>query len=135
MLDNRNGIPWKETVDPQACNLGESGAWKAMSRDPQRTPFQWDASRWAGFSQGSTKPWLPVHPNYKQINLKWQMENATRSTHHFYKYIALLRQLPSFASGDYHSKVLGDNVLAYSRYVLLAFQYNMCHVHMLIIIH
>lgn len=36
MVDNRDGISYKETQDPQACNQPESGNWKELSRDPER---------------------------------------------------------------------------------------------------
>ena len=36
------------------------------SRDHSRTPMQWDASQNAGFTSG--KPWMPIHPDYKEVN-------------------------------------------------------------------
>lgn len=39
-----------------------------MSRDNSRTPFQWNHSANAGFTNPETVPWLPVHPNYTEIN-------------------------------------------------------------------
>ena len=39
------------------------------TRDLQRTPMQWTSSSQAGFSAGQSKPWLPVHPNFKHINV------------------------------------------------------------------
>lgn len=78
------------------------------------TPFQWDSSRWAGFSEGNVKPWLPVHPNYKDINLKLQ-RNFVRSTFEFYKQLSELRRDDTFVYGSYQSKAYNDNVFAYSR--------------------
>ncbi len=37
------------------------------SRDNARTPMQWDASEGAGFTTGD--PWLPINPNYEDINV------------------------------------------------------------------
>ncbi|MGB3023350.1 MAG: alpha-amylase family glycosyl hydrolase [Candidatus Saccharimonadales bacterium] len=40
-------------------------------RDPERTPVQWDDTRYAGFSD--VKPWLPVSPNRTTINVATQL--------------------------------------------------------------
>lgn len=113
MLDNRNGISWTDTVDPAACNTNEL-EFKQKSRDPERTPFQWDDSKWAGFSNGSVKPWLPINPNYPELNLKNQRE-ARRSTFKFYKELMELRKQHTFIDGDFKSTVINNNVLAYVR--------------------
>lgn len=42
------------------------------SRDHSRTPMQWDKSHNAGFSSGT--PWMPVHPNYKEVNTETSQE-------------------------------------------------------------
>lgn len=78
------------------------------------TPFQWDDSKWAGFSRGDVKPWLSLNPDYKNVNLKLQ-NSVARSTYKYYKQLSKLRQENSFAYGSYQSKVFNDNVFAYSR--------------------
>lgn len=40
-------IPWEETQDPQGCLSGIL-KYNTTSRDPARTPFQWDDSTSAG---------------------------------------------------------------------------------------
>ncbi len=67
---------YKETVDPAGCNAGPA-RYFLKSRDPERTPFQWDSTTSAGFSN-STKTWLPVHPNYKTLNLAAQKSSGGR---------------------------------------------------------
>lgn len=42
-------IPWEQTVDPAACNTNET-VFHTYSRDPVRTPFQWDDSVSAGMA-------------------------------------------------------------------------------------
>ncbi len=41
---------------------------KAKSRDHARTPVQWDDTEHAGFTSGI--PWMPVNPNYVEINAR-----------------------------------------------------------------
>lgn len=40
-------IRWDQTVDPPALNAGPL-RYKYVTRDPARTPFQWDDSENAG---------------------------------------------------------------------------------------
>jgi alpha-glucosidase len=42
-------ISWEDTKDPQGCNAGKD-AYERASRDPARTPFQWDNTTSAGRS-------------------------------------------------------------------------------------
>ena len=46
MVDKAD-ISWEETQDPQACNTDKE-RYKALTRDPFRTPFQWDSTQNAG---------------------------------------------------------------------------------------
>lgn len=114
MLDYRTGLFFNQTIDPQGKNLGPQGRWREKSRDPVRTPFQWDNTTWAGFSQGTKAPWLPVHPNYHEINLA-QQKRAKRSTFKYWRKLVTLREEPTLIFGDYESKALGINVLAFKR--------------------
>jgi oligo-1,6-glucosidase len=59
------------------------------SRDNARTPMLWDASPGAGFTSG--KPWLPIHPDYREINAETQ-ERDDASVLAFYKKMIRLRK-------------------------------------------
>lgn len=95
------------------------------------TPFQWDSSKWAGFSEGNIKPWLPVHRNYVELNLALQSK-FKRSTFKLYKQLVKLRKNQSFIYGSYKSKVVNDNVLAYVRFVYRRKHYSLIESHKLL---
>ena len=71
------------------------------SRDNSRTPFQWDDSCHAGFTSGT--PWLPVNPNYTEINAKKQ-ENDPDSVLNFYRALSRLRRDPRFEDAFVYGK-------------------------------
>ncbi|KAF1350586.1 glycoside hydrolase [Lizonia empirigonia] len=49
------------------------------SRDNARTPVQWTDEAHAGFTSANAKPWMRVNDDYKTVNAKAQLENATPS--------------------------------------------------------
>lgn len=59
------------------------------SRDSGRTPMQWNDSAHGGFTTGT--PWMPVNPNYVNINAAEQ-ENRQNSVFSFYKELIALRK-------------------------------------------
>lgn len=71
----------------------------AKSRDNARTPMQWDASASAGFTQGT--PWIQVNPNYTEINAASQVKDAESVFACYQKLIALRKEYPVFAEGDF----------------------------------
>ncbi|KAF7393741.1 hypothetical protein HZH68_010560 [Vespula germanica] len=89
MVD-KNDISWEDTQDPQACNAGKD-KYQSRSRDPNRTPFQWDNSKNAGFSKAN-RTWLPVHENYKVINLQNRKNTTQQSLYKAYRSLIQLRK-------------------------------------------
>ncbi|XP_058128371.1 maltase A3-like [Anopheles ziemanni] len=117
-------ISWKDTVDPAACNAGEE-LYAGKSRDPCRTPFQWDSTSMAGFTNGS-KTWLPVGPLYQEVNVQVQ-EEAEKSHLKVYRAMTELRKTKTFQLGSVKAVALKDTVLAvvrelanYNTYITLA---------------
>ncbi|MFV8764215.1 alpha,alpha-phosphotrehalase [Aerococcus urinaeequi] len=86
---------------------------KLKSRDTSRTPMQWDDSENAGFTTGT--PWLKVADNYKDINVKKELESG-KIFPYYQKLIQLRHKLPIIQDGAYH-ELLTDHpeVLAYYR--------------------
>lgn len=116
MVDNRFGISFDETVDPAALNAypdGPRDGWQWKSRDPERTPYQWDDTDDAGFCQCYEKTWLPVNDNYPSLNLALQ-KSLRKSTFNFYKELSALRTDVTMMKGDYKSFVQ-NQVLGYTR--------------------
>ena len=74
---------------------------RSTGRDPARTPMQWDASRFAGFSK--TEPWLPVSRDYKTRNVAVESLNPT-SMLHFYRQLIHFRNSSNILlRGSYRS--------------------------------
>lgn len=87
------------------------------SRDNARTPVQWDDSENAGFTTGT--PWLAVNPNYKEINVKNQMEDED-SVFRFYQELIRLRKSPLYEETLVYGETVPyleeqKNLMAYHR--------------------
>lgn len=59
------------------------------SRDNSRTPMQWSDEKNAGFSDAT--PWIKVPDNFKQINVKNELQDQD-SIYYFYKELIKLRK-------------------------------------------
>ena len=82
-------VSWEDTVDPAGRNCGQDHFTDpGCSRDPERTPMQWDLSDNAGFCT-LCSPWLPVNDNYLQgVNV---LEQTEEEDSHLGVYKALAR--------------------------------------------
>lgn len=83
-------------------------------RDGCRSPMQWNASPYAGFS--TAKPWLKVHPEYPTRNVEAQ-QAAGDSLLHFYRQVIHLRkESPALHSGEQALiDALPEKILGYQR--------------------
>lgn len=83
-------------------------------RDNARTPMQWDDSENAGFTTGT--PWIPVNPNYKEINAKEQIGRKSSVFHYYKKLIALRKQYEIIVYGKYELLLPdSEEIYAYTR--------------------
>lgn len=72
---------------------------RRKSRDNARTPFQWDDTEQAGFTNG--KPWIMVNPNYRDINAACQMAEPDSVFHYYRKLISLRKEHEIVVYGTY----------------------------------
>ncbi len=101
-------IPEHLTQDPQGLRS------PGYSRDPIRTPMQWDASTYANFS--SATPWLPLADDYAVTNVAIEENDPTSMLTLFRRLIALRHELPVLKTGSYRSLEAGSaTVFAYLR--------------------
>jgi alpha-glucosidase len=103
-------IPFDAVQDPWERNEPGLG----FGRDPQRTPMQWDASRFSGFSMHP--PWLPIGANYAACNVAAQKDDPASILVLYRSLIALRRSIPALTRGSYRPVDVGEHVLAYERF-------------------
>ncbi len=108
-MDNNDPKRIEDVFDP----IGKLGWPKEKGRDGERTPMQWTADRFAGFS--TVKPWLLPGDKYTTHNVA--SENADpMSILMFYKKLIALRKSEPFLTGPYESiDPHNPNVLAFQR--------------------
>lgn len=93
-------IPPEKIQDPQGLNLGAE-----RTRDVARTPMQWDASPFAGFSRA--EPWLPVSGDFSTRNVINQTQDAASIINLYRSLLWMRRQSPSLHGGSYRAIDVG----------------------------
>lgn len=78
-------IPEEKAKDPMAVNMKGFD----FGRDPERTPMQWDTSKFGGFS--NTEPWLPLEKEFKERSVDSE-EKDKKSFLNLYKSVIHLRK-------------------------------------------
>ncbi|MCD4826476.1 MAG: alpha-glucosidase [Acholeplasmataceae bacterium] len=71
----------------------------AKGRDNSRTPFQWDDTLYAGFS--NKEPWLGVNPNYKDLNAAKDLADQQSVFAYFKKLFQIRKTNEVFRLGDF----------------------------------
>ena len=102
-------IPLNEVVDPQGVNMPD----KHLSRDPCRTPMQWNANSNAGFSEA--RPWLRLHKSYARQNVEIESNNPYSVLSLYKKLIHLRQKEAALNSGSYTPVYSDTQLLAYVR--------------------
>jgi glycosidase len=101
-------IPPERLRDPVAFRLHPS-----LTRDPERTPMQWDATPYAGFS--SAEPWLPVHYDSTFRNVDAQSRDASSTLHLYRALISLRRSHVALSRGAQRTLEAPCDVFAFER--------------------
>jgi alpha-glucosidase len=102
-------IPPERVQDPWEINVPGLG----VGRDPVRTPMLWDDQAHAGFS--TVEPWLPLSPDWAQINLARQRIEVGSIWRLYRRLLRLRRQEPALGAGTYAEVTATDTLLAYER--------------------
>lgn len=105
-------VTFEDGQDPSACK--NNATFPDVSRDFERTPYHWDSTKNAGFSNGD-KTWLPVSDKYLETNLADQSGNDVDSHYHIYQDLIQLRKEPTFEKGKLKILAPSDNVIVFSR--------------------
>lgn len=102
-------IPSMEIQDPQGKNM----PGKNLSRDPERTPMQWDNSLYAGFTDG--KPWLRLDKRYNRINVESEKYDPYSMLSFYKKLINLRQKEKCLMIGNYIPLFSDNQMIAYFR--------------------
>ena len=76
--------------------------------------MQWDASQNAGFSTAD-KTWLPINPNYTEINVQAALDNPDSIFYTYQKLIKLRKENDWLIDADFELLETADKVFAYLR--------------------
>jgi alpha-glucosidase len=82
-------------------------------RDPERTPMQWSAAPYAGFS--SVEPWLPVNDDHHDVNVAAQQEQDDSLLHWYRALLRLRRETAVLQQGSYATCQATKDLYIYRR--------------------
>lgn len=102
-------IPPGRIRDPWARNEPEA----SFNRDEARTPMQWSAEDFSGFSQ--VEPWLPLTKDYRTRNVDRQQGDGGSVLSLYRSLLSLRAQIPDLRQGAYRPIDAGPSLLAYRR--------------------
>ena len=90
---------------------------ETLNRDELRTPMQWDTTNAGGFSS-NPKTWLPVHTNFRQVNVEKEEKDTNSLLYTVQGLLKVRNAVPAFSAGNMqllNSKYFPKGVLAYER--------------------
>jgi alpha-glucosidase len=102
-------IPLDRIQDPFEKNVPGLG----LGRDGARTPMQWDAGPFAGFS--TVEPWLPLAADHQAENVANHRGDPTSIYNLHRRLLRLRRDTPALTVGSYRPIVASGDLLLYTR--------------------
>ncbi|MGD8821422.1 MAG: alpha-amylase family glycosyl hydrolase [Anaerolineae bacterium] len=89
-------IPPERQQDPWGLRV------PGLGRDACRTPMQWTAAAYAGFSAPDTPAlWLPLAADYQEVNVERQLADPHSLLNLYRRLLAYRRNSPALSWGDY----------------------------------
>ena len=108
-LGLENGVISQDRLcDPQGLRLGPE-----RSRDPGRTPMQWNSDPFSGFS--SVEPWLPINRDFTVNNAAVQAAEPASVLNLYRSLLRYRRSDPVLLSGSYETYRAPDGCFAFLR--------------------
>ena len=105
---------YKERIDAGYDKKDIMKSIYAKGRDNARTPMQWDDSINGGFSKAT--PWIATNQNYKEINVKNNIEDENSIFNHYKKLIQIRKENEVVLYGDFELLCKDHNsIFAYIR--------------------
>ncbi|MBO7338641.1 MAG: alpha-glucosidase [Lachnospiraceae bacterium] len=107
-LSNYNRYHLKDSIEKRLERIWHS------SRDSSRTPMQWSAKKYAGFSK--TEPWFHVNPNYETVNVEEEEKDPYSILNFYRKCLALRKSSNVLLWGNYREFFPNDpHIYMYER--------------------
>ncbi len=100
-------------VDVAPDRQRDPAASHVPGRDGARTPMQWDAGTFAGFS--TVEPWLPLSGDFATCNVATQRADPASLYNLYRRLLALRRSRAALTGGTYRPLDAPGEVLAYLR--------------------
>jgi glycosidase len=116
-------IPVEEGQDPLAQGWKEFPEWLRkrvpvlLNRDNCRTPMQWSSADNAGFSDPGVRTWLPIQPNYGEINVASAEKNPGSLLHVYRELLTIKKEHHVMRHGSLEivEENIPSDILAYVR--------------------
>ena len=100
-------------VPPERIQDPKEKTMPGYSRDPERTPMQWNSGAYAGFSKA--EPWLPLAPDYKSRNVESQKEEEGSMLNLYKKLISFRQESRALQLGDFVPLGLQEQLMVFKR--------------------